>query len=117
MMRAVCRTCDHSEKAVEQVVEVVLATGAGTAVGEHPTQLDPTRPLGYECTFHGDGVASGVNQPRAVRVPGEVVRGMAPLTPAVPPEQQNGCDESPTTCESKSSSIALSRPSQDSNPT
>jgi hypothetical protein len=50
--RAMHRECDHSEKAVEQTIEVLLGTGAGTAVvAGIPTQLDPTQPLGYDYTF------------------------------------------------------------------
>lgn len=46
------RECDDSERAVEQVIEVLLGTGAGTAVvAGTPTRLDPTQPLGYDYTF------------------------------------------------------------------
>lgn len=50
--RAMHRECNDSERAVEQSIEVLLGTGAGTAVvAGVPTQLDPTQPLGYDYTF------------------------------------------------------------------
>lgn len=51
-MRAMRWECNDSEKAVEQSVEVLLGTRAGTAVvAGTPTQIDPTWPLGYDYTF------------------------------------------------------------------
>jgi hypothetical protein len=50
--RAMPRECNDSEKAVEQSIEVLLGTGAGSAVvAGTPTHVDPTRPLGYDYTF------------------------------------------------------------------
>ena len=51
-VRAMRRECDGSERAVEQSIEVLLGTRAGTAVvAGTPTHIDPTLPLGYDYTF------------------------------------------------------------------
>lgn len=50
--RAMLRESGDSERGVEQSIEVLLGTGAGTAVvAGTPTHVDPTQPLGYAYTF------------------------------------------------------------------
>jgi hypothetical protein len=49
---AMHRECNGSKRAVEQSIEVLVGTGAGTAVvAGVRTYVDPTQPLGYDYTF------------------------------------------------------------------